>query len=254
MKILLSPAKSLNYDLHIETPFATIAHFLKEADFLIQKLQKSSKKELKELMKISENLIHLNYERYQNWELPTELGKHVQPALTVFTGEVYKGLDVSTFSKQDFEYAQERLVILSGLYGVLKPLDLMYPYRLEMGTRWNISSKYKNLYDYWRNHLSEWINHTTEPDEVIVNLASNEYFKAIDRKTLKRKVITPIFKDLKGNQFKTVAIYAKHARGAMAREIIQREYQEVEELKGCDVDGYTYNEKMSSATEWIFVR
>ncbi|RFC54310.1 peroxide stress protein YaaA [Brumimicrobium aurantiacum] len=254
MKILLSPAKSLDYDQNINTPFTSEAHFLKEADYLAKKLQKMSKKKLGQLMHISESLSDLNHDRYQNWEAPTTLNENSKPAATVFTGEVYKGLDVSTFSDKDFENAQKDLLLLSGLYGVLKPMDLMYPYRLEMGTKWNVTPKKKNLYDYWGNKIAKFINEETKDDEVIVNLASNEYYKAVDKKTLKARVITPVFKDLKGDKFKVIMMYAKHARGAMARDIIQNQYQNIEDLKGYNVDGYTYNEEMSSENEWFFVR
>jgi|SRR5690554_238601 len=254
MKILLSPAKSLDYDLNIKTPFTEKASFLEEADFLAQTLKKMSKKQLGELMKISENLSDLNFQRYQDWEKPTTLGKNAQPAVTVFTGEAYKGLDVSTFSKKDFEYAQKDLMILSGLYGILKPLDLMYPYRLEMGTRLNVTPKTKNLYGFWGSKLAEFINNETEKDEVIVNLASNEYYKAVDKKVLKPRIITPVFKDLKGDEFKVIMMYAKHARGAMTRDIIQNQYQDIEDLKGYNVDGYSYHEGMSTEDEWVFVR
>src|SRR5690554_1618984 len=158
MKILLSPTKSLDYNQNIETPFTEKAHFLKEADYLANKLKKLSKKELGDLMKISENLSDLNYQRYQDWEKPTALQDNAKPAVTVFTGPAFKSLDASTFSQEDFKNAQKDLFILSGLYGVLKPLDLMYPYRLEMGTRWNVTPKIKNLYAYWGSQLAEFIN------------------------------------------------------------------------------------------------
>lgn len=254
MKILLSPAKSLDYSLNIKTPITTQAHFLNEANYLAKKLQKISKKELGKLMKLSENLSDLNYSRYQDWQAPVSLNEQAQPAVTVFTGEVYKGLDAASFTDQDFINAQKDLMILSGLYGILKPLDLMYPYRLEMGTRWNVTPKTKNLYQYWGAKLAEFINDETKKDEVIVNLASNEYFKAVDQKVLKNRVITPVFKDLKGDQFKIIMMYAKHARGAMARDIIQNQYQNIEDLKGYNVDGYSYNEEMSTEEEWVFVR
>ncbi|WP_417265645.1 peroxide stress protein YaaA [Brumimicrobium sp.] len=254
MKILLSPAKSLDYSLNIKTPITTEAHFLNEANYLAKKLQKISKKELGKLMKLSENLSDLNYSRYQDWQEPVTLNEQAQPAVTVFTGEVYKGLDAASFTDQDFINAQKDLMILSGLYGILKPLDLMYPYRLEMGTRWNVTPKTKNLYQYWGAKLAEFINDETKKDEVIVNLASNEYFKAVDQKVLKNRVITPVFKDLKGDQFKIIMMYAKHARGAMARDIIQNQYQNIEDLKGYNVDGYSYNEEMSTEDEWVFVR
>lgn len=254
MKILLSPAKSLDYNQNITTPFTEKAHFLKEADYLVKKLQKVSKKKLGELMNISENLSDLNHQRYKDWEVPTVLNKNAQPAVTVFTGEAYKGLDVSTFSIKDFENAQKDLLILSGLYGILKPLDLMYPYRLEMGTKFSVTPKTKNLYAYWGSKIAEFINSETKSGEVIINLASNEYFKAIDKKVIKPRIITPVFKDLKGDQFKVIMMYAKHARGAMTRDIILNQYEDIEELKGYNVDGYTFNEEMSTENEWVFVR
>ena len=254
MKILLSPAKSLDYNQKIETPFTKKAHFLDNADYLAKKLQKISKKTLGELMHISENLSDLNYSRYKEWKKPDLLNENAKPAVTVFTGEAYKGLDVSTFSEKDFENAQKDLMILSGLYGILKPLDLMYPYRLEMGTRWEVTPNAKNLYEYWGSQLAEFINNETEEDEVIVNLASNEYFKAVDRKVLKPRIITPVFKDLKGDKFKIIMMYAKHARGAMSRDIIQNQYKDVNDLKGYNVGGYAYNEEMSTEDEWVFIR
>lgn len=254
MKILSSPAKSLNYDSGIETPFHSKAHFIEKADYLAKKLQKTSKKELQKMMKLSENLSDLNYQRYQDWEKPTTLNKTAQPAVAVFNGEVFKGLDVSTFSEKDFKNAQDSFRILSGLYGILKPMDLMYPYRLEMGTKWNITPKTKNLYQYWGQQLSTFLNYEMEKDEVIINLASNEYFKAIDKKTIQARIITPVFKELKGDQFKVIMMYAKHARGAMAKNIIQNQYGNVDDLKGYDVDGYSFNEGMSTEAEWVFVR
>ncbi|WP_107039309.1 peroxide stress protein YaaA [Brumimicrobium mesophilum] len=254
MKILLSPAKSLDYNQEIEVPFTGKSHFIENADYLAKKLQKMSKKKLGKLMHISDNLADLNYTRYQEWEKPETENKNSKPAVTVFTGEAYKGLDVSTFSVKDFENAQKDLMILSGLYGILKPLDLMYPYRLEMGTSWNVTPKTKNLYEYWGSKLAEFINKETNEDEVIVNLASNEYFKAVDKKVLKARIITPVFKDLKGDKFKIIMMYAKHARGAMTRDIIQNQYKNVEDLKGYNVDGYSYSESLSNEDEWVFVR
>ncbi len=254
MKILSSPAKSLNYNSGIETPFHSRASFLEDADYLAKKLQKLSKKELQKLMQLSENLSDLNHQRYRDWTPPKNVSENIQPAITVFNGEVFKALDVATFSNEDFENAQKSFRILSGLYGILKPLDLMYPYRLEMGTKWNITTKIKNLYQYWGKQLSSFLNNEMEEGEVIVNLASNEYFKAIDQKILKARVITPVFKELKGDQFKIIMMYAKHARGAMARDIIQNQYQSVEDLKGYNIDGYSYNEGMSTENKWVFVR
>lgn len=254
MKIVISPAKSLDYNRNIITPTPTTAPFLDNAHQLALKLQKLSPKKIAALMDLSPQLADLNYERFQNWEKPLNPSDVKKPAVTVFTGEVYKGLDVDTFTKKDFENAQNQLRILSGMYGVLRPLDLMYPYRLEMGTKWEITPKTKNLYQYWGKLLADYLTNEMTDNEVLINLASNEYFKAIDKKALNVRVITPIFKELKGDQFKVVMMYAKYARGAMARDIIKNQYKNADDLKGYNIDGYSYNESLSSSDEWVFVR
>ncbi|PHR43614.1 MAG: hypothetical protein COA32_15945 [Fluviicola sp.] len=254
MKILLSPAKSLDFDRTIKTPEVTIAPFVENADYLANKLAKLSKKKLGKLMHLSEQLTDLNYDRYQSWYKPEKSNDNIKPAITVFTGEVYKGFDVESLPQSDLKNAQEQVRILSGLYGVLRPFDLMFPYRLEMGTKWSVTPKTKNLYSYWGSKISDYLNNETESDEVIINLASNEYFKAVDKKVLKPRVITPVFKELKGDQYKVVMMYAKHARGAMARDIVKNQYKSVDDLKGYNVGGYSYNEALSSDNEWVFVR
>tara|TARA_B100000508_G_scaffold136157_1_gene128825 strand:+ start:80959 stop:81723 length:765 start_codon:yes stop_codon:yes gene_type:complete len=254
MKILLSPAKSLDYSRDVNTPDTTVAPFIDDADYLAKKLQKMSKKKLGDLMNLSAQLTDLNYDRYQSWQKPVDSNDEAKPALTVFTGEVYKGVEADTMSEDEFKRAQEQIRILSGLYGILRPLDLMYPYRLEMGTKWSVTPSKKNLYKFWGSKLSEYLNEEMQKDEVIINLASNEYFKAIDKKKLKNRVITPVFKELKGDKYKVIMMYAKHARGAMARDIIQQDYKKVDDLKGYNVDGYSYNEELSTEDEWVFVR
>lgn len=254
MKIVISPAKSLDYNQSIDTPKVTEAPFIQEADYLASKLKKMSVKKLGDLMNLSANLSDLNHDRYQNWEKPVDVSQDAKPAITVFTGEVYKGLDAQTFSEQDFLNAQSQLRILSGLYGILRPLDLMYPYRLEMGTKWNVTPNTKNLYQYWGAKLAQYLNDEMKDNEVLINLASNEYFKALDKKVLKSRIITPVFKELKGDKYKVVMMYAKHARGAMARDIIQSQYKKVEDLKGYNVDGYSFSEELSNGDEWVFVR
>lgn len=254
MKILLSPAKSLDFDRTIKTPEVTIAPFVENADYLASKLSKLSKKKLGKLMHLSEQLTDLNYDRYQSWYKPEKSNDNIKPAITVFTGEVYKGFDVESLPQSDLKNAQEQVRILSGLYGVLRPFDLMSPYRLEMGTKWSVTPKTRNLYSYWGSKISDYLNNETEPNEIIINLASNEYFKAVDKKVLKPRVITPVFKELKGDQYKIVMMYAKHARGAMARDIVKNQYKSVDDLKGYNVDGYSYNEALSSDNEWVFAR
>ena len=254
MKIVISPAKSLDYNQQIKTPAVSQAPFLDDADYLAQKLKSMPAKKLGELMKLSENLTDLNYERYQNWTKPESLTDQSKPALTVFTGEVFKGLDCATLSEKDLLNAQNQLRILSGLYGLLRPLDLMYPYRLEMGTKWNITPKIKNLYEFWGTKIADFLNAEMKEGEVLVNLASNEYFKAVHKKSIKARIITPTFKELKGDKYKVIMMYAKHARGAMARDIIQSQYKNIDDLKGYHVHGYSYSEEMSTENEWVFIR
>jgi len=254
MKILLSPAKSLQLTDNWKAPLATQACFLEESEKLIKKLQKFSPKKIAQQMSISPDLAELNHARFQQWLKPLEVSENIIPAIFAFNGEVYKGFDVSSLSELELTRAQESLFILSGLYGVLKPLDLLYPYRLEMGTRWQISPSQKNLYDFWRKKLTNHLKSELSANESIVNLASTEYSKVIDFKLLKNKVITPQFKEFKNGEFKVVMMYAKHARGAMARYIVQNNLKEIEELKLYTVDGYTYDEKQSTESEWVFVR
>jgi cytoplasmic iron level regulating protein YaaA (DUF328/UPF0246 family) len=256
LKIVISPAKSLDFSRTFEKPYTTKACFLDEADYLIKKLQKMSAKKIGELMHLSTDLADLNYNRYQNWVRPEEESEVAIPALFAFTGEVYRGIDVETLNSTEIQAAQNQLRILSGLYGMLKPLDLMYPYRLEMGTKLNVTPKTTNLYQYWGTKIAQKLNEelATETNPVLVNLASNEYFKAVDLKTLKAKVITPVFKEFKNGKFSIVMMYAKHARGAMARYIIQQNIQDVEALKTYTVDGYSFDVNQSTENEWVFTR
>ncbi|MBW7866924.1 MAG: peroxide stress protein YaaA [Brumimicrobium sp.] len=254
MKILLSPAKMLDFSKEIKVPEYTQIHFLKETESLVKKIKSLPKSELKKLFGISENLVDLNYQRYQQWKTPLHYGEESKPALTVFDGEVYKGLDVKTFSSDDFKRAQESVRILSGLYGILKPLDLMYPYRLEMGTKWKISAEHKNLYSYWSDILTTYLKKDLQKDEVIVNLASSEYFKVLNTKQIDNPIITPVFKEYKNGEFKVVMMYAKHARGAMTRYIIQHKINKVQDLKGYNMDQYSFDEKASTENEWVFIR
>jgi cytoplasmic iron level regulating protein YaaA (DUF328/UPF0246 family) len=256
MKILISPAKSIDTTRNFPVPQTSHAAFLKDTEKLVQKLKKMSEKKLGSLMHISPDLAQLNYQRYQDWQLPEEIGGQIIPAGFAFTGEVYKGLEIETLSERELSYAQDNLRILSGLYGILKPLDLLYPYRLEMGTSWAVSPKTKNLYAFWGSKLAAFLNDEMKEakQEVIINLASTEYFKAIDRKVLKSKVITPVFKEFKNGTYKIVMMYAKHARGAMARYIIQEQLSTPEELKLYTVDGYQFDVNQSSEHEWVFTR
>lgn len=256
MKVLLSPAKSLDFSNEYEQPEATVGHFVDQADYLAKKMQKLSSRKIAKLMHLSTDLADLNYERYQAWEKPDAPSEHNLSCIFAFTGEVYKGFDAPTLTQKQLEKAQETVRILSGLYGLLKPLDLIYPYRLEMGTSWSVTPKTKNLYAYWGSKIAEQLNKemSESKEDTIINLASAEYFKAVDLKKLKAKVITPVFKEFKNGEYKIVMVFAKHARGAMARYIVKNNIKHAEALKTYDVDGYSFDVKLSTEDEWVFTR
>jgi len=252
MKIVISPAKSLDFESELPTPLQTESCFLKEAERLNRLLKKKSARSLSKLMNISDTLGRLNYERNQEWSLPFT-SDNARPAVYAFSGEVYRGIDVYTLPEEKIETMQDRLRILSGLYGILKPLDLIQPYRLEMGTRMPVG-KNKNLYAFWKDKITKQLNAELNEDEVFVNLASNEYFKAIDLKALKVPVITPVFKELKNGEYKAIMTYAKFARGLMTRFLIENEIKSAEDIKGFNEERYEYNDNLSTENEWVFVR
>lgn len=254
MKILISPAKSINESCEFPQLDFTIPHFSKEATQLAKKIKRLKVKQIMELMHVSKDIAELNVLRYKNWHLSDEPTENVRPAGYLFTGEVYKGLDLNTLSEQEMSIAQDKLRILSGMYGLLRPMDLIFPYRLEMGTSWAMDTKHKNMYQFWDTKLTKLLEKETQKDEIIVNLASNEYAKAVQFKNLKRTAITPHFKEFKNGESKIVMIFAKHARGAMSRYLIQNELSTIEDLKGYNVDGYSFDEKQSTETDWVFVR
>lgn len=254
MKILISPAKSIDISKAPTIEQFTIPVFLNETQKLVAKLKKIKAKKLAEMMHISTDLAELNESRYRNWQEPLKPTNVISPCVFAFNGEVYKGLDAHSLNEGELMRAQDQLRILSGLYGVLKPLDLMYPYRLEMGTKWAISPKLKNLYQFWGKKIAQQLNSELKENEAVINLASSEYFKVVDKKTLKNQVITPVFKEFKNGEYKIIMMFAKHARGAMARYIIQNNIAEPEELKAYTVDGYQFDVNQSTETEWVFVR
>lgn len=254
MKIFISPAKSINEVCTYPTFDYTQPLFAKEAKFLVGKLKKMKSSDLMDLMHVSKEIAELNVNRYKSWYLSDKPTEHVRPAAFLFTGEVYKGLNLATFSESQLEFAQQNLRILSGMYGLLKPLDLIYPYRLEMGTKWEIKEGVNNLYQFWGEKLTKSLQKEMKKEEVIVNLASTEYSKAIQLKKVKNRVITPFFKEFKNGEYKVVMIFAKHARGAMARYILEHNITDVEDLKGYTVDGYSFDEKQSTESDWVFVR
>ena len=252
MKLVISPAKSLNYESDLPTALSTENYFLDEAKKLNLLLKKKSPKALSELMHISPNLGQLNYERNQEWSLPFT-AQNARPAIYAFNGDVYRGLDAYTIEESKIKVLQDSVRIISGLYGLLKPLDLVQPYRLEMGTKLPVG-KSKNLYEFWRKKVTNALNAELEDDELFVNLASQEYFKAIDTKVLKVPVIHVDFKEFKNGQYKTIAIFAKLARGYMTRFIIENAVETVDELKTFTTDGYAYDSNLSNDTKLVFTR
>lgn len=254
MKILISPAKSINENCPHPKTELSMPLFSKEATALSKKMKRFKPRQLMELMSVSADIADLNVMRFKNWYLSDVPTDDVRPAGYLFTGEVYRGLDIQSLSGKEIEIAQDRLRILSGMYGLLRPLDLIYPYRLEMGTSLQVNEKTKNLYAFWGQKLTKQLQKETAKDELIVNLASNEYAKAIQWKDIKRPVITPNFKEFKNGEYKMVMVFAKHARGAMARHLIQNDIQSAEELKAYNVDGYSFDAKQSTETDWVFVR
>lgn len=253
MKIVVSPAKSLDYESTIPATQVTQPKFLKEASLLNQKLSNKSKKAIGKLMHISDALAELNYQRYKEFSTPfTKV--NARPAVYAFNGDVYQGLDAYTLPKSKLDVLQDSLRILSGMYGVLRPLDLMQPYRLEMGSDLAVNRK-KNLYAFWGNTVTEALNDELEEDELFVNLASQEYFKVIKPKSLKVPVISPVFKDFKNGKLKIISFFAKKARGSMARYLIENNIKTLDGIKGFDYDGYAYSEQYTEKEhEPVFIR
>ena len=252
MKLVLSPAKSLDLESKVPTKINSQACFLAEAGRLNKLLKKKSARSLSKLMSISPALGQLNYERNQEWDLPfTE--ENAKQAIYAFNGDVYRGLDAYSIPKEKLDKLQDTVRIISGLYGVLKPLDLIQPYRLEMGTKLPVG-KNKNLYEFWRKKVTQTLNEELEDGELFVNLASNEYFKAIDTKELKVPVLSVTFKEFKNGEYKNIAIFAKIARGLMARYIIDTDANTVDDLKGFKYEGYGFDVNQSSETELVFTR
>ena len=252
MKIVVSPAKSLNFESPLPIQNYTESLFLKDAETIQKTLKKKKPKQLMELMDISEKLADLNWERNQNWSLPFT-PENARPAVFAFDGDVYTGLDAYTIPTDKFPLLEDKLRILSGLYGILKPLDLMQPYRLEMGTSLPIGTK-KNLYEFWKKKVTASLNSELQKNELFINLASNEYFSAVDTKTLKVPVITPEFKDYKDGKLKMISFFAKKARGLMVRYIIDTNAETIEDLKQFNYDGYAFDANLSKGNTLVFTR
>jgi cytoplasmic iron level regulating protein YaaA (DUF328/UPF0246 family) len=252
MKIVISPAKSLDFESQLPTKIFTEPQFLKEANTIQKTLKKKKPKQLMDLMSISEKLADLNWERNQVWETPFT-PENARPAIFAFDGDVYTGLDAYTIPAEKMDDLQDKLRILSGLYGLLKPLDLMQAYRLEMGTSMAIGTK-KNLYEFWKKTITKTLNEELKKDELFLNLASNEYFSAVDAKTLKVPIITPEFKDYKDGKLKIISFFAKKARGLMVRYIIDNNAETIEDLKGFNYEGYAFDANLSKGNTLVFIR
>jgi cytoplasmic iron level regulating protein YaaA (DUF328/UPF0246 family) len=252
MKIVISPAKSLNYEKTVPVTTHTEPQFLKQAATIQNTLKKKKPNQLSELMDISAKLAELNWQRNQDWHVPFT-PDNARQAVYAFDGDVYTGLDVYTLPEAKVSVLQDKLRILSGLYGLLKPLDLMQAYRLEMGTAMPIG-KNKNLYEFWKKTITKALNDELQKDELFLNLASNEYFSAVDAKALKVPVITPEFKDYKDGKLKMISFFAKKARGLMVRYIIDTNAETIDDLKGFNYEGYAFDANLSKGNTLVFTR
>jgi len=254
MLLLLSPAKKLDYDTPVRTTLHTQPMFIDQASELIKVLKKKSAAEIADLMKLSDALANLNVERYAAWK-PVFDTSNSRQAVLAFNGDVYEGLQAGSLSAARLDWAQEHVAILSGLYGVLRPLDLMQPYRLEMGTRL-ATPKGKNLYEFWGSTIADYLNERLagQKTPIVVNLASEEYFKSVDLKVLKARVVQCVFQDWKNGAWKVISFHAKRARGLMARYAIEHKVAKPEGLQKFDSEGYAFDASASSADKLVFRR
>ncbi|MGB2371868.1 MAG: peroxide stress protein YaaA [Flavobacteriales bacterium] len=251
---IVSPAKSLDFDNKAPVSDFSLPLFLEESQKIVNVLKDYSPEDLSKLMKISKDLGLLNANRYQDYKTPFKL-ENAKQAIFAFTGDVYKGLDATSLTSNAIDYAQTHFKILSGLYGILKPLDLIQAYRLEMGTKISINNSI-SLYDFWSNHITSELNTNLEStnSQFLLNLASNEYSKSIDMKSLNAEVITPVFKDWKSGQYKIISFFAKKARGLMSRYVLENKIKNPNDLRAFDTDGYVFNEDFSTEKSLVFTR
>ena len=254
MLLVISPAKTLDFESAAATKLATMPDFLDQSQQLVDELRELSPSDISSLMGISDKLGNLNYERFLNWHIPFD-ADNAKQAVLAFKGDVYTGLNAESFSAKEFKFAQQHLRILSGLYGLLRPLDFIQAYRLEMGSKF-ANQGGANLYHFWGDQLTVAINNQLKKSrsDVLLNLASNEYFKALQPKSIHADIITPVFKDFKNGKCKIISFYAKKARGLMAAYVIKNQLDTVDDIKQFDIDGYAYNAAMSTAREWVFTR
>ena len=252
MLVVISPAKTLDFQTPARTNILSTPGFLEDSQVLIERMRELAPADIAKMMKISDKLSVLNSTRYETWSLPFT-PDNAKQAILAFKGDVYTGLDAETLTPEQDKYAQQHLRILSGLYGILKPLDLMQPYRLEMGTKLS-NARGKDLYQFWGDKITDSLNAELAQNDVLINLASNEYFKSVQPKKLNARIITPVFKDTKHGVQKIISFYAKKARGLMTRYIIENNIANAESLKDFDVAGYQFEANQSSENEWVFTR
>ena len=254
MLALISPAKTLDYESALPTDKNTLPRLLDHSQELIDVSRKLSASDIANLMQVSEKIANLNVERFRDWQSDLDFSNSRQ-ALFAFKGDVYTGLDAYSFNDQQFDYAQQHLRMLSGLYGLLRPLDLMMPYRLEMGTKLQ-NSRGHNLYEFWGDQITQMLNHDLEStqSELLVNLASDEYYKSVKENKIQAQIIKPVFLDQKNGKYKVISFYAKKARGLMARHIIENKIDQIEALKSFNTDGYYFDAGNSNAVELVFKR
>jgi len=254
MLMLLSPAKTLDYKTPATTDSFSIPEYLEKSSELVKVLKQKSFLDLMELMQVSQKIAELNVERFNQWKLPFST-ENAKQAVLAFKGDVYTGLDAPGLSENRLVYTQSHLRILSGLYGLLRPLDLMQPYRLEMGLKLT-TKKGENLYQFWGEKITDALNVllAKQDEPVLINLASSEYFKSVQKKNLDGRLITPEFKDWKNGKYKMISFFAKKARGLMVRFAIDHNIQKAEVLQNFDYDGYHFNLELSQADKWVFSR
>jgi len=254
MLLVVSPAKKLDFESPLATTKTSQASLLAHSELLIERCLELSSDQIASLMKLSDKLAGLNAARFGEWSLPFTT-ENARQAVLAFNGDVYSGLDANTFSEDDFNFAQQHFRILSGLYGLLKPLDLMQAYRLEMGTKLD-NVRGANLYQFWGDIITNELNQALaeQGDDILINLASTEYFKAVNKKSLNATIITPQFKDWKNGQYKIISFFAKKARGLMARYIIQNQITTIEQVKNFDLAGYQFSNDLSQGNELVFTR
>jgi cytoplasmic iron level regulating protein YaaA (DUF328/UPF0246 family) len=252
MLVVVSPAKKLDFETECPQSTQTTPAFLKMTNVLAKELKKLQTTDIGKLMKLSLNLSELNFKRFQSFK-PIYNPSTSKQAVFAFNGDTYTGLDVKSFNDKDLVVAQQKLRILSGLYGLLRPMDLIQPYRLEMGTRFKFND-YKNLYDYWKDSVTTKLNEDLEEQKILINCASTEYFSVVNTKELSTKVITPVFKELRNGELKIISFSAKRARGMMAKYIIKNNLTKPSDLKNFKEDKYSFSKEYSNDSEYVFVR